>query len=36
MHQTSSPYHIGAGCNRHFGVETFSANGAATPYFLVH
>jgi hypothetical protein len=23
MHQTSSPYHVGAGCNRHFGAETF-------------
>ena len=33
MHQTSSPYHVGAGRNLHFSVETFSANGAATPYF---
>jgi hypothetical protein len=23
MHQTSSPNHVGAGCNHHFGVETF-------------
>jgi hypothetical protein len=23
MHQTSSPYHIGAGCNRHFGGDLF-------------
>jgi hypothetical protein len=33
MHQTSSPYLIGAGRNLHFSEETFSANGAATPYF---
>jgi hypothetical protein len=35
MHQTSSPYHVGAGHNYYFGAETFSANGAATPY-LTH
>ena len=23
MHQTSSPYHVGAGRNRYFGAETF-------------
>jgi hypothetical protein len=33
MHQTSSLYHVGAGRNIHFSAETFSANGAATPYF---
>jgi hypothetical protein len=33
MHQTSSPYHVGAGRNLHFSAETFSVNGAATPYF---
>jgi hypothetical protein len=33
MHQTSSPYHIGAGHNHYFDAETFSANSAATPYF---
>jgi hypothetical protein len=32
MHQTSSPYHVEADRNHHFGVETFSANGAVTPY----
>jgi hypothetical protein len=33
MHQTSSTYHVGTSRNCHFGAETFSANGAATPYF---
>jgi hypothetical protein len=33
MHQTSSPYHVRAGPNLHFSVETFSANGVVTPYF---
>jgi hypothetical protein len=33
MHQTSSPYHVGVNRNHHFGAETFSANGATTPYF---
>jgi hypothetical protein len=33
MHQTLSPYIVGADCNHHLGVVTFSANGAATPYF---
>jgi hypothetical protein len=33
MHQTLSPYHIGADHNHHFGAETFSTNGGATPYF---
>jgi hypothetical protein len=33
MHQTSCPYHIEAGRNRHFNAETISANGATTPYF---
>jgi hypothetical protein len=33
MHQTSSPYHVGAGRNHYFGTETFSTNDAATPYF---
>jgi hypothetical protein len=33
MHQISSPYHVRAGRNYHFSVETFSANGAVTPYF---
>jgi hypothetical protein len=33
MHQTSSPYNVGVSLNLHFSVETFSANGAATPYF---
>jgi hypothetical protein len=33
MHQTSGPYHVGAGRNLHFSAETFSASGAATPYF---
>jgi hypothetical protein len=33
MHHTSSPYQVRDGRNRHFGAETFSANGAATPYF---
>jgi hypothetical protein len=33
MHQISSPYHVGAGRNHHFSVETFSGHGAATPYF---
>jgi hypothetical protein len=33
IYQTSSKYHVGADRNHHFGAETFSANGAATPYF---
>jgi hypothetical protein len=33
MHPTSSPYHVGADRNHHFGAGTFSANGATTPYF---
>jgi hypothetical protein len=33
MHQTSSPYHVGADRNHHLGAETFSANGATTSYF---
>jgi hypothetical protein len=33
MHETSSPYHIGADRNHHFDAETFSANGVAIPYF---
>jgi hypothetical protein len=33
MHQTTRPYHVRASRNHHFGGETFSANGAATPYF---
>jgi hypothetical protein len=33
MNQTSSTYHVRASRNHHFGAETFSANGAATPYF---
>jgi hypothetical protein len=32
MHQTSSPYHVGASLNHYFGAETFFANGAATHY----
>jgi hypothetical protein len=32
MNQTSSPYRIEAGCNRHFSAETFCANGTMTPY----
>jgi hypothetical protein len=34
MHETSSPYHVGAGRNHHFSSETFSANGVVTPYTL--
>jgi hypothetical protein len=26
MHQTSSPYRVEAGRNRHFGADTFSTN----------
>jgi hypothetical protein len=33
MHQTSSPYHVGAGHNHYFGAEIFSVSGALTPYF---
>jgi hypothetical protein len=33
MHQTRSPYRVGAGRNCFFGAEIFSANGATTPYF---
>jgi hypothetical protein len=33
MHQTSSPYDVGAGHNHYFGAIPFSVNGAATPYF---
>jgi hypothetical protein len=33
MHQTSSPYHVGAGRNLHFSAQTFSTNGVTTPYF---
>jgi hypothetical protein len=33
MQQTTSPYEVGAGRNRLVEAETFSANGAATPYF---
>jgi hypothetical protein len=33
MHQTLSPYHVGADHNHHFGVETFSDNGAVISYF---
>jgi hypothetical protein len=33
IHETSSPYHVGAGRNLHFSVEIFSTNSAATPYF---
>jgi hypothetical protein len=32
MHQTLNPYPVGAGRNLHFSAETFSTNGAATPY----
>jgi hypothetical protein len=34
MHETSSPYHVGADRNHHFSSETFSANGVVTPYTL--
>jgi hypothetical protein len=30
MHQTSGPYHVRAGHNHSFGLETFFANGGAT------
>jgi hypothetical protein len=33
MHQTSSPYHVGAGRNRHFGAYTFFCQRCSTPYF---
>jgi hypothetical protein len=33
MHQISHPYHVAADRNLHFSAETFSANGATTPYF---
>jgi hypothetical protein len=33
MHQTSSPYHVRVSRNLYFSAETFSVNGAATPYF---
>jgi hypothetical protein len=33
VHQTSSPYHVGAGHNHYLVQRPFSANGAATPYF---
>jgi hypothetical protein len=36
MHQTSSPNHVGAGCNHHFGVETFFCLRCCDTLFLAH
>jgi hypothetical protein len=36
MQQTSSPYHIGAGRNRHFGADTFFCKRCYDTLFLAH
>jgi hypothetical protein len=36
MHQTLSPYHIGAGRNCYFGVETLFYQWCCDTLFLAH
>jgi hypothetical protein len=36
MHQTSSPYHVRAGRNPHFGAETFCCQRCCDTLFLAH
>jgi hypothetical protein len=36
MHQTSSPYHVGAGRNHHFSADTFFCQWCCDTLILAH